>query len=94
MKVRSKKDSTGIKKIKIFESLNFNTNYNFAAPTHKWSSFSFSGQTTVLEKLNINTGLNLEPIRLFSHLVRTPESGPKILGALVFKASMRSFLTL
>ena len=27
-------------------------------------------------------------------LVRTPESGPKILGALVFKASMRSFLTL
>ena len=64
MKVRSKKDSTGIKKIKIFESLNFNTNYNFAAPTHKWSIFSFSGQTTVLEKLNINTGLNLEPYQI------------------------------
>ena len=64
MKVRSKKDSTGIKKIKIFESLNFNTNYNFAAPTHKWSIFSFSGQTTVFEKLNINTGLNLEPYQI------------------------------
>ena len=37
MKVKSKKDSTGTKKLKIFESLNFNTNYNFAAPTHKWS---------------------------------------------------------
>ncbi len=64
MKVRSKKDSTGVKKIKIFESLNFNTNYNFAAPTHKWSVFSFSGQTTIFEKLNINTALNLEPYQI------------------------------
>lgn len=64
MKVRSKKDSTGVKKIKIFESLNFNTAYNFAAPTHKWSIFSVNGQTTLFDKLNINTGLNLEPYQI------------------------------
>lgn len=64
MKVKSKKDSTGIKKIKIFESLNFNTNYNFAAPKYKWSIFSLNGQTTLFEKLNLNTGLNLEPYRI------------------------------
>lgn len=64
MKIKSKKDSTGIKKIKIFESLNFNTNYNFAAPKYKWSIFSLNGQTTLFEKLNLNTGLNLEPYRI------------------------------
>ena len=30
MKVKSKKDSTGVRKLKIFESLNFNTNYNLS----------------------------------------------------------------
>jgi len=64
MKVRSKKDSTGIKKIKIFESLNFNTSYNFAAPKYKWSIFSFNGQTTLFDKLNLNTSLTLEPYKI------------------------------
>ncbi len=64
MKVRSKNDSVGTRKIKIFESLNFNANYNFAAPSNRWSIFSFNGQTTIFEKLNINTGLNLEPYEI------------------------------
>jgi hypothetical protein len=64
MKVKSKKDSTGVKKIKIFESLNFNTNYNFAAPKYKWSIFSFNGQTTLFDKLNLNTSLALEPYQI------------------------------
>ncbi|QDP85652.1 LPS-assembly protein LptD [Chryseobacterium sp. SNU WT5] len=64
MKVRSKKDSTGVKKLKIFESLNFNTSYNFAAPIYKWSMFSFNGQTTLFEKLNLNTSLTLEPYEI------------------------------
>lgn len=64
MKVKSKKDSTGVKKIKIFESLNFNTGYNFAAPKYKWSIFSFNGQTTIFEKLNLNTSLALEPYKI------------------------------
>ena len=70
MKVKSKKDSTGTKKLKIFESLNFNTNYNFAAPTHKWSMFSLRGKTTLFEKLNLNTSLTLEPYQI----IFAPES--------------------
>lgn len=64
MKVKSKNDSVGTRKIKIFESLNFNANYNFAAPANRWSIFSFNGQTTIFDKLNINTGLNLEPYEI------------------------------
>ena len=64
MKVKTKNDSIGTKKIKIFESLNFNTNYNFAAPKYKWSMFTFSGQTTLFDKMNINTSLVLEPYKI------------------------------
>ena len=64
MKVKSKKDSTGIRKLKIFETLSFNTSYNFAAPVNKWSIFQFNGQTTLFEKLNLNTGLTLEPYQI------------------------------
>ncbi|WP_304343305.1 putative LPS assembly protein LptD [Chryseobacterium koreense] len=64
MKVKSKKDSTGVRKLKLFESLNFNTSYNFAAPNHKWALFQFSGQTTIFEKLNLNTSLTLEPYQI------------------------------
>lgn len=64
MKVKSKNDSIGTKKIKIFESLNFNTNYNFAAPKYKWSMFTLSGQTTLFDKMNINTSLVLEPYQI------------------------------
>lgn len=65
MKVNSKKDSTGVKKIKLFETLNFSTNYNFAAPTHKWSIFSFSGQTSLFNgKMSINSQLSLEPYQI------------------------------
>lgn len=65
MKVKSKQDSTGIRKIKIFESLNFSASYNFAAPDHQWSIFSFSGQTSLFNgKMNINTQLSLEPYQI------------------------------
>ena len=62
MKVKSKTDSTGVKKIKIFETLSFNTSYNFAAEKYKWANFSFSGQSSFFEnKLNVNSQLVLDP---------------------------------
>lgn len=65
MKVNSKKDSTGVKKLKIFESLNFNTSYNFAAEKYKWSNFSFSGQSSFFDnKLSINSQLTLDPYEI------------------------------
>lgn len=65
MKVKSKKDSTGVKKIKIFESLNFSANYNFAARSHPWSVFDFRGQSSFFNnKLTVNTGLTLDPYKI------------------------------
>lgn len=62
MKVKSKTDSTGIKKIKIFESLNISGGYNFAAKDHKWSLISVSTQTSFFQnKLNVNSSLSIDP---------------------------------
>ncbi len=64
MKVKSKSDSTGVKKIKIFESLNVTGNYNFAAKTHPWSIISINGQTSLFDsKLSVNTSLTLDPYK-------------------------------
>ena len=65
MKVKSKSDSTGVKKIKIFNSLNLQGNYNFAAKTHPWSVITISGQSSFFDdKLSVNTSLALEPYRI------------------------------
>jgi lipopolysaccharide assembly outer membrane protein LptD (OstA) len=48
MKVKSRKDSTGFKKIPLLESLNFSTSYNFLADSMKWSKINMSGRTKVL----------------------------------------------
>ncbi|SDE46582.1 putative LPS assembly protein LptD [Riemerella columbipharyngis] len=68
MKVRSRKDSLGVKKIKIFENLNISGSYNFAAPKFKWSVFSISTQSSFFKnKLNINTSLSLDPYKIVYH---------------------------
>lgn len=65
MKVKSKSDSTGVKKVKIFESLNLSGSYNFAAKTHPWSVFSINGQSSFFEnKLSVNTSLTLDPYQI------------------------------
>lgn len=65
MKVRSKSDSTGVKKMKIFESLNISGNYNFAAKTHPWSIISVNGQSSFFDnKLSVNTSLTIEPYKI------------------------------
>ncbi|SFD91819.1 putative LPS assembly protein LptD [Thermophagus xiamenensis] len=47
MKVKSKKDSTGYKKISILESLNFSTSYNFLADSMNLQKISMSGRTKI-----------------------------------------------
>ncbi len=65
MKVRSKKDSTGVKKIKLFESLNLAGNYNFAAKDHPFSIITINGQSSFFNnKLSVNTSLSLDPYRI------------------------------
>lgn len=65
MKVKSKSDSTGVKKIKIFESLNLSGSYNFAAKDHPWSILTINGQSSFFNnKLNVNTSLSLDPYKI------------------------------
>ncbi|MEG0761414.1 MAG: putative LPS assembly protein LptD [Chryseobacterium sp.] len=65
MKVKSKKDSTGVKKIKIFESLGLSGSYNFAAKTHPWSVISINGQSSFFDnKLSVNTSLSIDPYQI------------------------------
>ncbi|MBO6183252.1 MAG: LPS-assembly protein LptD, partial [Chryseobacterium sp.] len=65
MKVKSKSDSTGVKKMKIFESLNVSGNYNFAAKSHPFSIISVSGQSSFFDnKLSVNTSLAIEPYKI------------------------------
>jgi hypothetical protein len=65
MKVRSKTDSTGTKKVKIFESLNISGGYNFAADKYKWSLISISTQTSFFQnKLSVNSNVSIDPYQI------------------------------
>jgi hypothetical protein len=62
MKVKANSDSGAtVKKLKIFESLRIDGNYNLAADSMKLSTFRVSGRTTLFDKIGINFGGVLDP---------------------------------
>ncbi|WP_406683549.1 putative LPS assembly protein LptD [Seonamhaeicola sp. MEBiC1930] len=61
------KDSTATedKKIKLLNSLNFSSSYNFAADSLQWSPVRVSGSTQLFQnKMSINFGATLDPYAL------------------------------
>ncbi|MGV4477638.1 putative LPS assembly protein LptD [Ornithobacterium rhinotracheale] len=65
MKIRSKQDSTGVKKVKIFDYLNLSTSYNFAADSLKLSPISINGATSVLNnQMRINFSATVNPYQV------------------------------
>jgi len=65
MKVRNRKDTvTGTKKIKLLESLSFNSSYNLAADSLNWSKISVSGRTNILRIINVTFSANIDPYSL------------------------------
>ncbi|WP_040251664.1 putative LPS assembly protein LptD [Psychroserpens mesophilus] len=65
-KVRDK-DSTATepKKVILLNNLNFQTSYNFAADSLRWSPLRVSGGTSILnDKMSINFGATLDPYAL------------------------------
>ncbi|WP_372936640.1 putative LPS assembly protein LptD [Seonamhaeicola sp.] len=71
-KVRDK-DSTATedKKIKLLNSLNFSTAYNFAADSLQWSPVRVSGSTQLFDnKMSVNFGATLDPYALDNNNTR------------------------
>ncbi|WP_366140975.1 putative LPS assembly protein LptD [Seonamhaeicola sp.] len=71
-KVRDR-DSTATepKKIKLLNSLNFSTAYNFAADSLQWSPVRMNGSTLLFEnQMSINFGATLDPYALDNNNVR------------------------
>jgi lipopolysaccharide assembly outer membrane protein LptD (OstA) len=63
IKVKSAKDTAngGVKKIKIIESLNFGSGYNFLADSFHLSIFRISGNTTILNKVRMTFSTSFDP---------------------------------
>ena len=63
IKIKSQKDTSngGIKKIKIIENLNIRSGYNFLADSFNLSTFSISGNTTILNKIRMTFGTSFDP---------------------------------
>ena len=63
MKVRSTKDTSngGIKKVKLIESFNISSGYNFIADSLNLSSFSLRGNTTILNRIRMTFGGTFDP---------------------------------
>lgn len=67
MKVKSDKDSTGLKKIKLLENLGFNTSHNLTADSLKWAPISMNGRTTIGQFLTLTFNGTFDPYALDSN---------------------------
>lgn len=65
MKVKSKKDSTGVQKIKIFEYLDISSSYNLAADEFKLAPIRVSGMTKLFnQQLNLQFNATFDPYKI------------------------------
>lgn len=61
IKVRSSKDSSGMKKIPIFDNILIASNYNFLADSMPWDYLSISGRSTLFRRLTITFSFRFDP---------------------------------
>lgn len=71
MKIRNKKDTAGVSKVKIFESLNLSSSYNFLADSMNLAPISISARTTLFKSLGINFSATLDPYQYTALGART-----------------------
>ncbi len=68
MKVKDPADSTGqLKKVKLIESLNFNTSYNIFADSMKLAPVRLTARTRIFNNVNINFNSTFDPYRWIVH---------------------------
>ncbi len=61
IKVLSKRDTSGVKKISLIDDFNINGSYNFLADSMKLSTISLSLRTKLTGKLGLNLRATLDP---------------------------------
>lgn len=61
MKVKSDKDSTGIKKISLIENFTISQSYNFAADSMNWSNINTSIMLRLVKNFNLNLSATWDP---------------------------------
>ena len=64
MKVLSKRDTSGVKKIKLIDELRISGSYNFLADSMGLSNIPVSFRTTLFNNFGINLSLTLDPYRV------------------------------
>lgn len=70
MKVLSKRDTSGIKKIKIIDQLSISGSYNFLADSMRLSNIPVSIRTTIYGNFGLNLTVNLDPYEVSPQGVR------------------------
>ncbi|MBS1773475.1 MAG: LPS-assembly protein LptD [Bacteroidetes bacterium] len=61
IKVRSTKDSTGFKNIRLIDNFRINSSYNFAADSFNLAVFNVSFATMLFNTINISANANFDP---------------------------------
>lgn len=64
MKVLSKSDTSGMKKIKLIDELRLSASYNFLADSMGLSNISLSFRTTIFKNFGINLSATLDPYQI------------------------------
>ena len=70
MKVLSKRDSTGVKKIKLIDELRISGSYNFLADSMRLSNLPISFRATIYKNFGINLSATLDPYEVSPQGVR------------------------
>ena len=71
MKVLSKRDSSGVKKVKLIDELRISGSYNFLADSLGLSNLPISFRTTLYKNFGLNLSFTLDPYEVTPEGVRT-----------------------
>ncbi|MFI3318186.1 MAG: putative LPS assembly protein LptD [Rikenellaceae bacterium] len=73
MKVRSRRDTSGVRKVTLIDEFKFSGSYNFIADSMRLSTIPVSFRTTIYGNFGINLSLTLDPYKVSPEGVRYNE---------------------
>lgn len=64
MKVRSDKDTSGFRKVKLLDGFGISSSYNLVADSFKLSDFALNARTNLFDKLNVSASATVSPYQV------------------------------